>query len=195
MNRYFFLFLGACFLFFSSTKVAACPSIGSHDFYNATYAVKSEGLLKSGPYQFRARLKKGMFEESHGDASLNYIFARIRSVRFGDLTNDGIDDAAVAIEYGPNSASFFLTNYFVFACKAGSIKLLSSIEQDELQDQTLKVVFESSTEPIYISKGVLFIRHGVDGSRPSPSFVASFRYRITNNRFRRLGRPLFKRNL
>jgi hypothetical protein len=187
------LFLTACIFCFATNVLAGCRDIRTYDFSNRIYEIRS-GLLKSEPFQFRAKFKNGSYEEPHREDSLAFIYARIRSVRFGDLTNDGRDEAVIAVEYGSNSASFFLTNYFVFGCSAGRLRLIGSIEQDLLQALIPEMLHESLPEPAYISYGTLFIRHGVGGSRPSPDYVTTFRYRISKARLQRIGRPLYKRN-
>lgn len=186
--------LAVCVVYFATNAVAGCRGIRSYDFSNVTYEVRSEGLLRSEPSRFRARLQNGSYEDPHEDDFLAFIYARIRSVRFGDLTKDGQEEAVVAIEYGSNSASFFLTNYFVFGCIKERIRLIGSIEQDQLQSQTSEILHESIREPVYIADGLLHFRHNAGGSRPSPIYVTTFRYQVSDGKLLPYRRPLYKTN-
>ncbi len=178
---------------FGSTH-AACPNITKYDFANATYEIRSARLLASKPIRFRARLQSGSFDESHPPEFLAYRYARLKSVRFGDLTKDGKAEAVIAVEYGTNSASFFLTNYFVFGCsRNGRIRLLGSIEQDRLDARSSEILHESIREAAYIANGILYIRHRAGGFRPSPIYIETFRYKLLAGKLECMAAPCSSR--
>lgn len=194
MRLHSYVLLSICVLSCIVNVAAKCGDLRSFDFANATYEIRSDSLLAAQPKSFRAKLRNGEYKVPHSPDFLAYFYAQLKSVRFGDLNKDGLDEAVVAVEYGTNSAAFFLTNYFVFGCSGQQVRLIGSIQQDRLDDQTAEILHESVREPVYISNGILHIRHGAGGSRPSPVFTMTFRYRISSGKLSALGRPMYSKN-
>lgn len=186
--------MSICTLACVVNAAAKCGEIRGFDFANGAYEIQSKKLLADKPTRFRAKLRNGKYDVPHPPEFLAYFYAQFKSVRFGDLNGDGRDEAVVAIDYGSNSASFVLTNYFVFGRHASQVRLIGSIQQDWLDSQTSEIMHESIQEPIYITDGILYIRHGAGGSRPSPIYTATFRYRISNGKLSAYGGPLYAKN-
>lgn len=177
-------------LLLSIHAYADCRDVGTSYFANRSYLIRSTSL-ESRPSRFLARLRQGKYEEAHEPDLVSYVYARIRAVRYGDLTRDGNDEAVVAVEYGSASADFYLTNYFVFGCTKAGTQLLGSIEEDQLRARVPEVS-ESISDPIYVKDETIYIRHKF-GSRPSPSSITTFPYRYRKGRISPAGRPRYRK--
>ncbi len=122
------------------------------------------------------------------------MYLEIVDITFGDLTGDGKEEAAVAAIYGDNSASFFLTDTYIFGCVAGKIKLIGILKQDRIEKDSGMDLQESAKNPLKIRNAVLFITHGTEGNRPSPEFTTTFGYKITKDKLVPYKSPLRRRN-
>lgn len=169
-----------------------CRSVRDADFRNRSYPLKSD-VTPDGKLKWM-RVSNGRAEQLYDSTSSAFFYLEVVDIAYGDLTGDGVEEAAVTAIYGNYSASFFLTDTYIFSCVAGKIKLISILKQEHIEKDSGMVLQESVKNPLKIKNGVLYITHGTEGNRPSPEFTTTFLYRIRNNRLMPYKTPLRRRN-
>ena len=193
MSRIKYSFFILCLLI-SATVVAypKCRSVGDANLRNRIYPLKSSDFTQNKTEWLR--VSNGRYEDRSEPTSLAFLYLEIVDVAFGDLTGDGVEEAAVSAIYGSNSGSFYLTDTYIFGCVAGKIKLTGILKQEHIEKDTGMDLQESVKNPLRIKNGVLYITHGTEGNRPSPEFTTTFRYRIRKGNFVPYKNPLRRRN-
>jgi hypothetical protein len=190
--KYSFVIL--CLLISATVTVYSnCLSVRDADLRNRSYPLKSSLVTPGGKLQWM-HASNGRAEQFYDSTSGAYFYLEIVDIAYGDLTGDKMEEAAVTAIYGSYSASFFLTDTYVFGCVAGRIKLVGILKQEQIEKDSGMALQESVKNPLRIKNGVLYITHGTEGNRPSPKFMTTFRYRIRKGKFVLYKSPLRRRN-
>lgn len=168
-----------------------CRSVRQADFRNLIYPLNESGFTNGTKW---LRVIKGRYEDREIPTSVSCLYFQVTDVAFGDLTGVAKDEAAVVAIYGSNSGSFYLTDTYVFGCVAGRIKLIGILKQDGIEKDSRMDLQESISNPLAIKNGVLHITYGTEGSRPSPEFTTTFRYRIRKGKLVAFRHPLRRKN-
>ena len=160
---------------------ANCSNIRKVDFRNHTYALRESGFTE-GTW---LHVTNGRYEEPHENpVSVSFLYFQIVNIAFGDLNDDGKDEAAATAIYGSNSGSFYLTDTYVFGCVREKTRLIGILKQDRIEKDTGMDLQESVNNPMHIKSGVLYVTYGTEGNRPSPEFTTTFRYRVRRGKLR-----------
>jgi hypothetical protein len=189
--KYSFIFL--CLLI-SANAVAysKCRNVRDANLRNRIYPLKSSDFTQNKTEWLR--VSNGRYEDHSEPTSLAFLYLEIVDVAYGDLTGDGTEEAAVTSIYGSNSGSFYLTDTYIFDCIAEKIKLIGILKQEHIEKDSGMDLQESVKNPLKIKNGVLYIKHGTEGNRPSPEFTTTFRYRIRNGKLVPYKSPLRRKN-
>lgn len=181
-------------LLISTTVVAypKCRSVWDANLRNRIYPLKSSDFTQNKTEWLH--VSNGRYEDHSEPTSVSFLYFEIVDIAYGDITGDGVEEAAVTAIYGSNSGSFFLTDTYIFGCVAGKIKLIGILKQDRIEKDSGMDLQESVKKPLEIKNGVLYITHGSEGNRPSPEFTAIFGYKIINGKLAPYKRPLRRRN-
>ena len=181
-------------LLVSATFVAypQCRNVRNVNLRNRVYPLKSSDLTQNKTEWLR--VSNGLYEDQTVPTSVSFLYFRIVDIAFGDLTGDEKEEAAVAAVYGSNSATFHLTDYYIFGCVAGKTKLIGILKQDRIEKDSGMDLQQSVENPLKIKNGVLYVTHGTEGNRPSPEFTTTFRYKIAKNKLVPYKHPLRRRN-
>ena len=139
------------------------------------------------------RVTNGRYEDREDPSSLSFLYFEVMDVGFGDLTGDGREEAAVVAIYGSNSGSFFRTDTYIFSCVGRRVHLIGILKQSRIAEDSNMAVQESVRNPVRVRNGTLLVTHGTEGSRPSPEFITTFRYRIIRGRLFPQGHPIRRR--
>jgi hypothetical protein len=118
-------------------------------------------------------LENGIFQEKPDETAATFITnLSVYKTAFGDLTNDGLDDAAVILVDDPGGSGTFLSLYSVI--DQGSA--LTSTAGSGLGDRT-------KIEKLWIENGQVMldvIRHGPDDPMCCPTEAATLVYVVQN---------------
>ena len=169
-----------------------CADIRKVDFRNRVYPLNESGFTEDTK---QLRVSKGRYEDRSIPTSVSSLYFEIADIVFGNLTGDGKDEAAVVTTYGSNSASFFLTDTYVFGCVGGKIKLIDILKQSRIEKESEALIHESARKPVTIKNHILSIVYGTEGARPSPEFTTTFRYRFSNGNLIAYKRPIKQKNI
>jgi hypothetical protein len=185
-RSFFLLFVLGCL---PAVTYSKCSDVREVDFKNRSYPLHEYGFTKGTRW---LRVTNGRYEEPHDNPlNLAFLYFQVSDVVFGGLTGDKDEEAAVVALYGSNSGSFYLTDTYIFSCVAGKVKLIGILKQSRIEkDHTPLLIHESVKEPVSIKNRSLYVTHGTDGSRPSPEFITTFRYKITGAKMLPWGRPI-----
>lgn len=147
------------------------------DFKNFSY--RTEGTL--------VRLRNGkhtLRERTPGISMVQITETNLITVAYGDITDDGMEDAAIHVQVsGPGNSYYDLG--FIYTMRNGRAALLTEFPGGA-----------KFSDPIYevlIEGGTLVVRHGEDppnfnGAPCCPSFVRSWIYRWNGSRLMELTR-------
>ena len=171
---------------------AQCRSARDTNLKNRVYSLRSADVTQNRTE--RLKVSHGYYEDQSDPQSLAFLYFRIIGTAYGDLTGDGREEAAVAAVYGSNSATFYLTGYYIFGCVGGKIKVLDILYQDRIEKDSHLYLQESVKHPLKIKNGIVYITHGTGGNRPSPEYTTTFRYKMRGGRLIPYKPPLMRRN-
>lgn len=169
-----------------------CRNVRDANLRNRIYPLKSSDFTENKTEWLR--VSNGRYEDRSKPTSVSFLYFQSVDIAYGDLTRDGVEEAAITAIYGSNSGSFFLTDTYIFGCVAGKIKLIGILKQERIEKDSGMDLQESVKQPLDIKNGVLYITNGTEGNRPSPEFTTSFGYKITKGKLVPYKRPLLRRN-
>ncbi len=172
--------LSFCLMFSVVTVVyPKCFDVQDIDFRNRVYPLSEYGFTEKTKW---LRVSEGQYEDRSIATDTAFLYFKIKDVIFGNLTGDSKNEAVVVVNYGSNSGSFFLTDTYIFGCVGGKIKLIDILKQSRVERESKMLVHESIENSVRIRKKVLSVKYKTEGSRPSPEFKTTFRYKILRSR-------------
>lgn len=177
--------------------------IRSIDFLNFTYDSSlcskeygADGIGRS------VRLKKGEFKAHKGTDEEDYAYFGIVNdkVLYGDVTNDGNEEAIIHIACGMSRANFGLNEIFVYTLRNGIPFLLARITDNDIE-RDYKRYYRSSRDHLWpsvnsikIEKGNLVIEKLSEGSHANPEHITKITYRWNGSAFQPVKKPERKKS-
>jgi hypothetical protein len=162
-----------------------CTNVREIDFRNRVYPLNEPRFTKGK--ELRLRVVDGRYEEPHSPPTQGFLYFAVGDVAFGDLTGDGVEDAAVVATYGSNSGNFHVTDIYIFSCVRGSLTLTGILTQDQIQKDSGTTIWTSVDHPMKITGGALEVTYETRAPQASPS---TFRYTFVGRKWKRLGQPI-----
>ena len=162
-----------------------CRNVREIDFRNRVYPLNEPRFTKG--QELRLRVVDGRYEEPHSPPTQGFLYFEVGDSAFGDLTGDGVEDAAVVAIYGSNSGNFHVTDTYMFSCVRGTPTLVGTLTQDQIQKDSGLTIWTSVDHPIKIAGGALEVTYETRAPQASPS---TFRYKLVEGRWQRQGQPI-----
>jgi hypothetical protein len=173
-------------LFIGSVPIQS--GIHKIDFLNFDYPFKSH----RGPFakfSNTINVREGKAYSGKEGNSLSYLYFKVVEIVYGDLTRDGLEEAAVVAIYGTGSGNFYLTNIYFYSLHNDKPVLIAMLtEEDVSRDYTQQYRSEGSSimESIgggrKIKDGIFITKHFADGAHCCPTSIAALQYRLSGSR-------------
>jgi len=157
-----------------------CNNVRGIDFRNLVYPLNEPRF--TGGQVLRVRVVDGRYEEPHAPGFQGFLYFEVGNVAFGDLTGDGVEDAAVVATYGSSSGNFHVTDTYVFSCARGTPTLVGTLTQAQVQKDSGVQIWTSVDHPMKIKGGVLEVTYE---TRPPGTGPTTFRYKLVGRRWQR----------
>lgn len=169
-------------------KAVKCTNANATQFKNLEYPLEESRF--TGGREDRLRVVNGRYEEPHAPLYNGYLYFEVRDIVFGDLTGDGVDDAAVVAVYGSASGSFYVTDTYTFSCTRGMPSLVGVLRQEQVQKDGGVEIFEALDHPTRIRDGALEVTYETRQPPGSPYGPTTFRYKLVGKAWQRQGDPI-----
>jgi hypothetical protein len=166
----------------AAQPVQRCETARSIDFKNLVYPLE-EPRFTNGQ-TFPLRVVDGRYEEPHRPGYQGFFYLNVGDVVFGDVTGDGVEEAAVVAQYGSNSGNFRVTDAYVFQCQQGTPVLLAMLTQQWIQRDSGRQIFSAVDHSLRIDNGVVELTYDVRGTGS-----VSFRYKRVGDHWQRAASP------
>lgn len=163
-----------------STKSYA--DIHGVDFNNFTYS--ATGCTEYGIGSKPVKVKKGQFEKGKG-ANKAYFGVVNNKALYGDLTNDGQDEAIIHTACGLTAGNGGSDELYVYTLNNGIPTLLAKLDYKGIE-QAYSANFSGPIWSIVngsvkVADGILSFEFDAGLPHANPSHIVSFKYRIEGN--------------
>jgi hypothetical protein len=156
--------------------------IRSIDFLNYSYrgSICSEdtGLPKT------VKVRNGKFK----DRDNNFFEVAREEIAYGDVNNDGSEDAVILIRCGSAAGTLRAFEVHAYSFQSGGAKLLAQLDSTHVEDDYKKshaegTVFYAGENGPKIANGHVIVEALTDGSFAGPENVATFDYHLSGGKF------------
>jgi hypothetical protein len=157
------------------------------DFLNFTY--HSTDCSEAFQQPKTIRVRNGRFKDRDF-----YYDVRDRRVIYGDVSDDGRQDAVVPIICGSTNGNFTDTELFVYSLQEGRPKLLASTGSGRMEDDYKRYfpngfIVAAKKNGVRVHAGHLLIYVYADGSNAAPKYLVTLNYRLRGGRLVITGKP------
>ena len=152
------------------------------DFNNFTYS--ATGCSEYGIGSKPVKVKKGQYEKDKG-ANKAYFGVVNNKALYGDLTNDGKDEAIIHTACGLTAGNGGSDELYVYTLNNGIPTLLAKLDYKGIE-QAYSANFSGPIWSIVngsvkVAGGILSFEFDAGLPHANPSHIASFKYRIEGN--------------
>jgi len=189
MKKQLILILIALFLCSAAAFGQSKSGIRRTDFMN--YSYRSSLCTENFEVPNPVRVTRGKFAK--GEAWFD-IQAK---AQYADVNADGGEDAVVHAKCGSTAGNFNNSEIFVYGMQRAKVKLLASIDSNEMErgfKRYFKEGFIVTVKGVKAEKGRVVVEAYTDGSNAGPKYISTLNYRLSGSKLVLTGKPVRRRN-
>jgi hypothetical protein len=190
MKKQLILILIALFLCSAAAFGQSKTGIRRTDFMNYSYrsSVCAENFEVPNP----VKVRRGKFAQ--GEA---WFDIQSKTV-YADLNGDGAREAVVFAKCGSTAGNFNNTEIFAYGMRGAKVRLLASIDSNEMErgfKRYFKEGFIVTIKGVKAENGRIVVEAYTDGSNAGPKYISTLNYRLSGSKLVLTGKPVRRRNM
>lgn len=164
--------------------------IRSVDFKNFTYhPLYCHKVMAEAGIGKTVKIKDGLYECGSGNTK---AYFGVRQVYYGDINNDGHEDAVIHTVSGYDATSGAFNEIFIYSYKRGKLVLLGTLDDDKFKIHHKGILWD--IKDIKVADGDVKIALYADGCHAQPDNVVTLDYAYNGKSLVLKGSPRVEKN-